>query len=55
MHFGWRDTKQGYRTRKTAQYRLGVRGNKKKKKNPELSIGRVFIEEFWKKVGYKLG
>lgn len=31
MHFGWRDMKQGYRTRKTAQYRLGVQGKLKKK------------------------
>ena len=37
----------------TAQYWPGVQG-KLKKKNLELSIGRVFIEEFGRKVGYKL-
>ena len=47
--------KQGYRTRMTAQYLPGVQGKlKKKKKNLEFSIGRVFIEEFGRKVGYKL-
>lgn len=40
----------------TAQYWPGVQGKlkKKKQKNLELSIGRVFIEEFGRKVGYKL-